>query len=297
MQIVEHSNSKLQNLKRPKFKCDTSLGEHIPTPLKQGSHFTIFNGTAGSGKTSLLMSLLTEKGDKRVYRNCFNNVYLIIPKHSFASIGKGNPFHKHDPEKVYHELDVDTLQDIQDKIADSADEKETSLIIIDDFIDTLKDKPVQKALRNIVNNRRHKYTSLWLVSQMLNGIPLAVRRVADSVIAFKPANNREKEILFQEYLHITDKKQQQQISDHVWQKRFDHMFLDPMSSKLYRNFNEIELKYDTNNIHNGNSQIEKNPESKTRTESVTERKNHSGGNQGKTKEEEEAKEDTPSGKK
>jgi hypothetical protein len=47
MQIVEHGNSKLQNLKRPKFKCDTSLGEHIPAPLPQGANFLIFNGTAG----------------------------------------------------------------------------------------------------------------------------------------------------------------------------------------------------------------------------------------------------------
>ena len=296
MKIIEHSNSKLQDLKKPAFKCDTSLGCHIPDPLPKGSHFLIFNGSAGSGKTSLLMSLLTEKGDKRCYRNCFNNIYLIIPKHSYASIGKGNPFHKHDPEKIYHELDAETIADIQDKISESAEERETSLIIIDDFIDTLKDKQIQKALRNIVNNRRHKYTSLWLVSQILNGIPLSVRRVADSIIAFKPSNNREKDIIFNEYLHIADKKQQQHLSEHVWQKRFDHLFLHPMTSKVYRNFNELEIKYDDNSIEHGNSQIEKDPESKTGTESKPKRKNHFGRNQSKTEETKEGKEDPTSGK-
>lgn len=279
MQIVEHGNSKLQNLKRPKFKCDTSLGEHIPAPLPQGANFLIFNGTAGSGKSSLLMSLLTEKGSKRCYRNVFHNVYLIIPKASYASIGKGSPFAKHDPEKIFHELDVETLQDIQGRISESAESKETSLIIIDDFVDHLKEKEIQKALRNIVNNRRHKYTSLWLVSQILNGIPLPVRRVATGIIAFKPANNKEKDIIFNEYLHIADKKQQQQISDHVWQKRFDHMYLDPMTNKIYRNFNELELKYNHSNIEHGTK--EKNSISESATESQSDRENSSGGNQSK----------------
>ena len=108
-------NKKL-NLQIPKFVCDDNpIGPHLSKyDMLQNFNaysFDVYCGKPASGKTSLLVSFLTGKGKNKVYRKCFNHVYVIMPTSSRESMQK-NPFQKHDPKKLYDELTLDTIEEI-----------------------------------------------------------------------------------------------------------------------------------------------------------------------------------------
>jgi DNA replication protein DnaC len=97
----------------PSFVCDNDLCEHL-TNYPQFNHLNKFNTTAiigrpGSGKTSMLISILAQKGDERIYHKVFDFVYVIMPSQSRASLKK-NIFEKHEPTRLFDELTLENLQ-------------------------------------------------------------------------------------------------------------------------------------------------------------------------------------------
>lgn len=235
MHITEIPNK--IHLDMPHFVCDNSLGDHIQHPLPRCCHFMSFIGVAGSGKSSVAFSLLQTK-KPRQYRNVFDHIYLFIPKNSYASIGKGNPFKDHDKEKIYHTFDIESLGEVSELIKENSENGEYSLILIDDFADSLKNQDIAKIFINIINNRRHYKTSVWVLSQYLNAIPLPIRRTITHLLFFKFNNKKEYASLFDELIHLK-KDTADSIMKYCFQKRHDHCFIDLNHNKLYRNFQEL----------------------------------------------------------
>ena len=92
-----------------------------PLPNKHAAIGII--GSAGSGKSSWAISLLT---NKLAYKNVFHNVYFIIPPHSRASVAN-KIFEKHDQEKIYDELTPTILEEIKTKVEQESEEGFNSL--------------------------------------------------------------------------------------------------------------------------------------------------------------------------
>eukprot|EP00873_Tetraselmis_striata_P041137 jgi/Tetstr1/461401/TSEL_006513.t1 len=100
-------------------------------------------GSAGSGKTSLAVNLLTSK---QAYKRAFHHVHVVMPPRSVESL-KRNVFKSHD--KMYPELDYGTLDTIKGRVMESAEKKEYSLLFMDDVTVALKDKDIQPAIPGI----------------------------------------------------------------------------------------------------------------------------------------------------
>ena len=222
----------------PKFNCDNALGE-IPAPLPCTSFAMCITGNAGSGKTSLLMSLLCARRPNKVYRGVFDHIYFIMPPQSRASLAT-TLFDDHPPEKVFDELTAENLHNILKKCQESAEADENSLLIIDDCTADLKNKEVEKLLRLMIFNRRHNHQSLIILSQNYNQIPLALRKTFSNFICFKPANKKEMESVFSE-LVFQPKSVADEIMNYVFKEKRDFLFGDAVNGKLYRNFHLLEI--------------------------------------------------------
>ncbi|KAJ1617966.1 hypothetical protein T492DRAFT_849684 [Pavlovales sp. CCMP2436] len=146
--VLEESNE--IQLTIPRFGVDNALGD-IPSPLPAQHMFACFIGPPRSGKTSLSTALLTQTAPK-VYNGVFDHVFLFVPATSFASMSD-SPFRNHD--KVSHELDKATLEAVIVKLEAASKKKENSLIIIDDFMASLKENTLKSALEKLISNRRH----------------------------------------------------------------------------------------------------------------------------------------------
>ena len=241
-------NPKL-NLDIPSFVCDHNpLGEHL-NEYEMLSHLNSFSFTAligkpGSGKTSWLISTLTGKGKKKVFRKVFEHVLLVMPSSSRNSMKK-NPFKKHPEEKMYEELTMDTTESIYGRLLTSAENKEKTLLVLDDVGASLKNKDIQKVLRKIIYNRRHLKVHIVMMVQSYISIPKEIRKLITNCIMFKPS--KIEMVNFTEELCERKKDKAIEIMNFAYTKKHDYIFLNVENQKMYRNFDEIIL-HDENNV-------------------------------------------------
>ena len=150
MEISEEHNKAMPKTKPIKEKMDTYIPDIIEGVARRNGSIALYVGSGGSGKTSFLLNQM-----KTVYKKKFHHIYYFCPSSSFASI-KDHVFAKHD--KVYNELEADTLEEIKNDLIERKenieddDEQEYSLIIIDDFANNLSGGTAQDGFaRNVAN--------------------------------------------------------------------------------------------------------------------------------------------------
>lgn len=234
---IEIKKNKEYPLKIPRFLCDALLKDDVPPPyhlLVNGYKFITIIGRPQSGKTSLLFSLFR---DRKLLKRCFNNIILVMPLESMKSMNqKDNIFKDLSEEKFFTSLDdVDSIREL---VKFYASEDENSVIIIDDMTSYLKDGYVQKVLSDICFNRRHYRTSIILLSQIYNKIPLSIRKLINvCVLMYKPSR-KETETIFDELL-----EQNEDISNQIFKlafkKQFDKLIIDVPTQRLYINSDEV----------------------------------------------------------
>jgi len=243
LKIVKKSEAKINP---PKFAVDYLLDEDskfkIPPPYPNRSFFMVVTGKAGSGKSSFFInSIRSLKQPYRVYRKIFNHIDIFIPKTSFASVEE--LFKGHNSEKIHHELDGEDLIELHEKIQERAEEEESTLLIIDDFSSSLKDKDIEKELFRLASNRRHLRLSIMIIQHNLLSIQPRLRKLATHLTLFKTTNLKEKEAI-QEILQL-NKDEQKELYDFVFpsSEKYNFLFVDLDEGKdgLYKTLDKIEF--------------------------------------------------------
>ena len=156
-----------------------------------------------------------------------------------------HPFAKH--TNVYHELTSDALFDIHDQMLELKTEAmenkfplEKSLLIIDDFADTLKDKAIEETLKSILIKSRHLGLCTIITLQAYNLMPLKLRKIVSNITLFKPQNNMEMILIVKELLNMPYKKAQE-LFNYIFDKPYMHLDIDTKTMKYYKNFNVLEF--------------------------------------------------------
>ena len=229
-------------LEIPEFSCDNNpIGEHL-NKYDMLSHLNKYCcsgiiGKPGAGKTSFLISLLTGKKDKKIFRKCFNHVLLVMPSTSRHSMKK-NIFEDHDEDKMYEELDLKTITNIYDKLVSASEDNENTLLILDDVGSSLKSNEIQTIFRKIIYNRRHLKCQIIVLLQSFLSIPKEIRKLFNNVIMMGKPSKVEFENLFDELF-----EQNKDLSLDIMKLAFinphDYLFLNVDSQRMYSNFDEI----------------------------------------------------------
>lgn len=174
----------------PKFVCDTNcVGEHLLdhplTSLLNVYGFLCVIGRPGSGKTSLTISLITQKTPK-IYRKTHHHVLILMPENSISSL-KHNPFKILPIENIYNELTDGSMMDIFNKIDGYSKNDEKTLLFIDDMTaDLKKSKYIIDTFKKLVYNRRHLKLNIIITAQSYVNLPLDIRKNIQNLIMFKP---------------------------------------------------------------------------------------------------------------
>lgn len=227
-------------LEIPEFVCDKPLGD-IPYPLAQQHHFYGFIAPPASGKTSTMISLISQK-KPAIYRKKFHNVILVMPQNSINSMKK-NIFKDLPDEKIFNELTYENLNTIHNNISEWSQEGLNNLIILDDMGAYLKGSSENvQILKNIAWNRRHLKTSVWMLQQSLNSCDLSLRKVYTHLFVWK-VSKKEWKLICEEYLPF-DREFCDELYRFVYTHPHDMLLIDLQNMKLYKNFNEIVLSDD-----------------------------------------------------
>jgi hypothetical protein len=234
----------------PTFHCDNNaVGEHLNNhPLTQYLNcygFLCVIGRPGSGKTSMSISLITQK-DPKIYKKTHHHILVVMPQNSINSLKK-NPFKQLPEENFYEELNDSTIQDIYDKVNGYSGENEKTLLFLDDITADLKrSKVVIDVLKKLIFNRRHLKLNVIITAQSYVNIPLDLRKCISSLVLFKPPK-KEMEIIFNELIE-SKKELFLDIMKIAYDEKHNFLFVNVPSQKMFKNFDELVISDDDTEI-------------------------------------------------
>ena len=266
---LEKANYEIEKIK---FNVDGIFNDKIKPPFPNASFFLTIIGKPGSGKTNLLVNMLT---NKNIYKRVFDKVLLVMPKNSIKSL-KNNIFEDLPESQQFNELSPDVFETIKqfreefDEVEDQPLSVKTDvglrpiqrlnqnehtgskggtpplkkprsknmLLILDDVTAQLKEKENQKLLIELSTNRRHLKLSIILISQYLRAIPRCVRSQTTNLVYFKPANELDNNIVRDEYINLP-KETFNNLMRFVFQNQHDFLFIDKNNESYFKNLNKI----------------------------------------------------------
>ena len=173
MDIQETEPDKKITLSKFNFSCD-DIDDTIPKPLPQQlNFFLLISGKPASGKTSLILNLITKKN--KCYNRKFDRIYVFSP--SLITMN-GDPFGDLPDDQLFADLKLPDLENVLEDIRDSG---EKILFIMDDVVNDMKNAGVLTMLNKMLMNRRHLAgaggsCSFIITTQVYNKIPITIRK-------------------------------------------------------------------------------------------------------------------------
>ena len=238
--IHEIKNTELPSKIIPiKEKMDIKIPDIIEGVPNRNGFIWVLTGSGGSGKSSLLLNFFKSP---TLYKNKFHNIFYICPMSSYLSVEK-HPFEKHD--KVYHELTPDLLDDIYNQLKEiktNSEEPEYSCVIFDDVADALKDNEIVKKLSKMLIKVRHLSCAFIFCLQSYYLLEKTIRKQLTNITIFKPKNAEEWASIAKEILHM-NKDDGNMLYDYVFNAPYNHLDIDTVEDKLYKNFNYLDISY------------------------------------------------------
>lgn len=235
--MISIKNNKTPKLHKPSFLVDNKLAEKLDNievfKCMNKSHFSLFLGKAGSGKSSLCISFLNSND---AFKKVFHNIFLFCPANSRASI-KNDFWGANLPEEnIFDDLNLESLQYVYDVAENDAHEDFKTLIVLDDVQKFLKGD-CEKFLLHMVNNRRHAKLTIWLCCQTYKSIPLQVRQALTDLFVFK-VNKNEMQNIFNEQIELY-KDKFENIINNLYKQDHSFLYINSGSQRFFDNWNEI----------------------------------------------------------
>ena len=227
---------------------DKQLCDDLPEPLPNYSGFNfVISGASGSGKTTLLTSMMSARkknGIRQSYRKVFDKIVICSPTLGQGKSAKQDPFHDVPGDRKFKEFNLQVMDEIYAMVEANRDNDEHSVLILDDIGAQLrKSAGAEKKLVSLLQNRRHVFTSVFVLVQRFRDLPPGLRANMSHFVTFRPKNMLEEEAICSETMPF-HKKHWRQIMDYVFDNsdRFSFLMID-MSLKetnQYRYFSKFD---------------------------------------------------------
>jgi hypothetical protein len=153
-------------------------------------------------------------------------------------------------DQIYRELTLEGLTELETSLYKNREDDKNSLVILDDVGSQLRrNAKAEKKLTQMLQNRRHAFTSYITLLQKFKDAPTGYRSNLSHSIFFRPKNRIESEAISSELMPFAAKKNQQ-ILDYVFENentKYPFLMID-MSLKnsnrylFFNGFNPLVLE-------------------------------------------------------
>jgi hypothetical protein len=223
-------------LQKVNFACDIELSKKLTQYPMCRDHLnsfqtTLFIGTQGSGKTSLLVNFV-----KKLYKKVFHKIFVFMPATSRQSLTP-NIFDKLPEEQLFEELNGETISNVYEQVKELSREGKHTLIIYDDVQKSLKNSFVLQSLKNIIANQRHLHVTNLILCQNFFALHKSLREIVNNVVLFKLGKSQTDKI-FDELIEL-HKDKFDAIRDLVFDEKYNWMFINLATQRIYKKFDEI----------------------------------------------------------
>jgi hypothetical protein len=174
-------------------------GKNAPFPKSNFLYLIV--GSVGSGKTTVALRLLKIPKEDGGFRKAFHRIYVVSPTAKYDDKWDRLINEVDEDGNYYQECTDESIGDIIDKIEVFNEENKkknpSSLVIIDDCVDSFTNRKKSK-LDKLILTLRHLKTTVFLMSQKLNSIPTLIRAQARCITFFPTINRREEQTFYNE---------------------------------------------------------------------------------------------------
>ena len=193
-------------------------------------------GSSGSGKTNLLLNLVTRKG---YYKDWFDFLCVLSPTalnldKSYQALEEKTKYET-GKDLLFFECNCEVLQEIL-TMQEETDKEKKILCILDDIVSYKKFCNSKELLQFAVMSR-HYNISMFILSQAFHLIPKSIRLNMSCVIYFRGADI-ETEKLCEQYTPAGMKKKQfKELVEKCTEPAYSFLFIDlntPMHGKIPR---------------------------------------------------------------
>jgi hypothetical protein len=225
--------------KRVKILCDEPLSESMKEypVLNQcfnHSSATLIVGGMGSGKSSLLLQMLT-----LFWKKVFCFIYVVAPASSLASIKK-IPLRVIPDDQFFDGLSVEVAEDITARLTENANHGRRSLVIFDDVQSQMKDPDIARLVCGIISNMRHTGTSVVILLQNYRKCEKSIRSVVSNILLFS-VSKAQLFAVHEEHLFMS-KKTWETITRESFSVPRTFLLYHTPSLRLFRNL-DTEITY------------------------------------------------------
>ena len=197
----------------------------------------ILSGRSGSGKSNLLINLLT---NKKFYKNFFDIIFLISPTagkldDSYIALEESKQKSK---IAIINELDCDTIEEIMDINKglieeDGVDKAPRILMCYDDVISNTKFMNSRPFIHSFVASR-HYNASVIICTQRFNSVPRVCRLQANAIFYFKGTGS-ELETLSKEFCPSGYRwKEFASVIDHATAEKYAFLFINGQADEKHQ---------------------------------------------------------------
>ena len=237
MKITQKGNCSLQ-VDVGKQNIDQPIGKHLEnTPFPNSCSTLAIIGTQGSGKSSLLTSILTSKKNK-IFHKSFEKVFICVPSECCQSESDSHVYNTHPT----HRLSQDFLDMVIEHCRKEKEEKPNhkTMLIIDDYTEQLVE--YENSLRLLIN--KHRHLNLQICISCLNikrGIPRCLRPLIRTYIFVGRPRLLEQPIIREELLSMKP-DDTKHLFDYIYNDNcHNFLLLDTKENKIYKNFTLLDI--------------------------------------------------------
>jgi len=210
--------------------------------LPLGSRIFSLIGPKGSGKTSIVLSLLTSK--KSPFHKYFNNILLVSPTAKYDDKIKPLQQEVASEGKYWEALNEKTAEEMIDMLNQlneqhTGKKKIQNLIILDDCTQSFPTGRKPNKISGLFTNSRHLKASIWVITHKYSSMPSLFRNQIDALFIFRTNSKQEIESLKRNLNCDEDEFDQNLMKATEEDHSFLFVNLIGGRCKMYRRFDEL----------------------------------------------------------
>jgi len=252
------SDMKIEKIETAKnnipLRANMKDGTLLPFPFS-----LIFSGRSGSGKTNLLINLLT---NPKMYGKYFHYMMVFSPTAKIDDLYKSLKIPDENLKTTFEPADLEhiikmRMEQVKKKGIDKVAQGSRLLIIFDDTIANQNFLKSKEALE-MFTLLRHYLVSVIILTQKYNKIPPAQRDNASGLFIF-PSNRNEVELMKDELCPpFLDKKTFEKVVDYATNEKYSFLFINNKADNEQRYRKNLTEVINLNKFRSGDNKYDDN---------------------------------------